>query len=80
MEAKSVVIILVQVQLLHCIEQVSSEGGANQFVDGFYVSQQLKKHYPKTFDLLSTTRFQFVDFGKDMFGEFDKKFPRLMIE
>ncbi|KAJ7391732.1 Gamma-butyrobetaine dioxygenase [Desmophyllum pertusum] len=68
------------VQLLHCIEQVSSEGGANQFVDGFHVAQQLKENDPKTFNLLSTTRFQFVDFGKDMFGEFNKKFPRLIIE
>ncbi|KAL9983474.1 hypothetical protein ACROYT_G005654 [Oculina patagonica] len=68
------------VQMLHCIEQVSSEGGANQFVDGFFVSQQLKESDPKSFELLSTTRIQFVDFGKDMFGEFSKKFPRLMIE
>ena len=67
-------------QLLHCIEQVSSEGGANQFADGFYVSQQLKENDPKTFDLLSTTRFQFADFGKDMFGEYGQKCNRLMIE
>ena len=67
-------------QLFHCIEQVSSEGGANQFVDGFYVAQQLKESDPETFNLLSTTRFQFVDFGKDMFGEFNKKFARLVIE
>ena len=66
--------------MLHCMEQASSEGGANQFVDGFYVAQQLKENDPETFNLLSTTRFQFVDFGKDMFGEFDKKFSRLMIE
>ena len=59
---------------------MSSEGGANQFVDGFHVAQQLKENDPKTFNLLSTTRFQFVDFGKDMFGEFNKKFPRLIIE
>ena len=66
--------------MLHCIEQASSEGGANQYVDGFYIAQQLKENDPETFNLLSTTRFQFVDFGKDMFGEFSKKFPRLMIE
>ncbi|KAL9983475.1 hypothetical protein ACROYT_G005655, partial [Oculina patagonica] len=68
------------VQLLHCIENVSSEGGANQFADGFYVAQQLKESDPKTFDLLSTTRFQYVDIGKDVFGEFSKKCNRLMIE
>ena len=79
-EAKFAVIILAQVQLLHCIEQVSSEGGANQFVDGFYVAHQLKENDPKSFDLLSTSRFQFVDFGKDMFGEFSKKFARRIIE
>ncbi|KAJ7391731.1 Gamma-butyrobetaine dioxygenase [Desmophyllum pertusum] len=65
---------------LHCIEQVSSEGGANQFVDGFHAAQQLKENDPNTFNLLSTTRFAFVDFGKDAFGEFNKKFPRLTIE
>jgi len=68
------------VQMLHCIEQASSAGGANQFVDGFYVAQQLKENDPETFNILTTTRFQFVDFGKDMFGEFNKKFSRLMIE
>ena len=66
--------------MLHCIEQVSSEGGANQYVDGFYIAQQLKENDPETFNLLSTTRFQFVDFGKDMFGDFSQKFPRLTIE
>ena len=66
--------------MLHCIEQASSEGGANQFVDGFYVAQQLKEKDPEIFKLLSTTRFQFVDIGKDVFGEFSKKFGRLMIE
>ena len=66
--------------MLQCIEQVSSEGGANQFVDGFYVAQQLKENDPETFNVLTTTPFQFVDSGKDMFGEFIKKFSRLMIE
>ena len=66
--------------MLHCIEQVSNEGGANQFVDGFYVAQQLKENDPDTFHVLTTTRFQFIDSGKDMFGEFIKKFSRLMIE
>ena len=67
-------------QILHCIEQASSEGGESQFVDGFYVAQQLKENDPETFNLLSTTRFQFVDLGKDAFGEFNTKLPRLLIE
>ena len=49
-------------------------------MDGFHVAEELKEKNPEAFDLLSTTRFQFVDFGKDMFGEFDKKFARLIIE
>jgi len=68
------------VQLLHCIEQVKSEGGGNQFVDGFHVAEELKEKDLEAFKLLSSVRFQFVDLGKDVFGEFHKKFGRLMIE
>lgn len=43
------------VQLLHCIEQVSSEGGVNQFSDGFHAAKKLKEIDPESFKLLSTT-------------------------
>ena len=66
--------------MFHCIEQVFSEGGANQFSDGFHVAQQLKENDPEKFKLLSTTQIPFVDFGKDVFGEFHKKFSHPTIE
>ena len=66
--------------MLHCIEQATSTGGANQFVDGFFVSQELRNKDRKKFDILTKTRIQFVDIGKDMFGDFHCKFARHMIE
>ena len=66
--------------MLHCIEQASGTGGASQFVDGFYVSQELRNRDPKKFDLLTKARIQFVDVGKDMFGDFDYTFARNTIE
>ncbi|CAH3127713.1 unnamed protein product, partial [Porites lobata] len=68
------------VQLLHCIEQVLSEGGGNQFVDGFYVAEELKEKDPEAFKLLSTTRIPFTAKGIDIFGEFHTKFARHIIE
>lgn len=59
---------------------MTSEGGANQFADAFHVAEELKEKDPETFKLLSTTRFQFADSGKDVFGEFHTKCSRLMIE
>ena len=66
--------------MLHCIEQATGTGGANQFVDGFFVSQELRNKDRKKFDILTKTRIQFVDIGKDMFGDFHYKFSRHMIE
>lgn len=69
-----------QAQLLHCIEQATGEGGANQFVDGFHITEVLKEEDPETFELMATTRFQFVDIGTDVFGDFHQKYTRRVIE
>ena len=66
--------------MLHCIEQAPGTGGTNQFVDGFHVSQELQNKHPDMFNLLAEARFQFVDVGKDMFGDFDFTFSRNTIE
>ena len=71
---------LFQAQLLHCIEQAPGTGGANQFVDGFYVSQELRNKDPKKFDLLRKGRIQFGDVGKDVFGDYNQRFARKLIE
>lgn len=68
--------------MLHCIEQVPGTGGANQFVDGYHVDgyQELRDKDLKKFELLSKTRFQFVDIGNDIFGDYNTKFSRTSIE
>ena len=56
--------------MLHCIEQVASEGGENVVADGFKVALDLKRDDPEAFNLLSTYPFEFSDIGKDHYGEF----------
>lgn len=52
---------------------MSSEGGVNQFSDGFHAAKTLKEIDPESFKLLSTTPIQFRDLGKDVFGDFHMK-------
>ena len=69
-----------KVTILHCIEQVSGKGGANQFADGFHAAKQSKESDPESFKLLSTTPIQFSIRGKDVFGEFHTKSSHATIE
>ena len=50
------------IQMLHCIENEVS-GGLSTLVDGFTVTENLKKDFPEYFDILSKTkvRFKFID-------------------
>ena len=50
------------IQLLHCIENQVS-GGFSTLVDGFTVSEKLKKDFPEYFKILTEikVRFQFID-------------------
>ena len=66
--------------MLHCIEQVSSTGGSNMFVDSFSVSQKLKEAEPRLFQLLADTPIYFCDVGTDVYGEFIMKSSHPMIE
>lgn len=68
------------IQLLQCIEQIPSIGGANQFADGFHVSKLLRDLDPKKFDLLSSSQLNFYDVGEDTFGDFDMKVAHTTIE
>ena len=54
---------IMQVQLLHCIQQASSEGGDNEFSDGFSVAEQLRNEKPDVFKILSTVPVDFYDVG-----------------
>ena len=69
-----------KIQLLQCIEQIPSLGGANQFADGFHVSKLLRDLDPKKFDLLSSSQLNFYDVGEDTFGDFDMKVAHTTIE
>ena len=50
------------IQILHCIEN-NVQGGLSTLVDGFTVTEKLKKDFPKYYKILSEVkvRFQFVD-------------------
>ena len=50
------------IQILHCIEN-NVQGGLSTLVDGFTVTEKLKKNFPKYYKILSEVkvRFQFVD-------------------
>ena len=50
------------IQMLHCIEN-DVKGGLSTLVDGFTVTEKLKKDFPKYYKILSEVkvRFQFID-------------------
>lgn len=52
-------------QMMHCIEQASGEGGKSLFVDGFLVAKQLREQSPEQFKILADTVFDFYDIGSD---------------
>ncbi|XP_072015373.1 gamma-butyrobetaine dioxygenase-like [Amphiura filiformis] len=54
------------IQILHCIKQ-SSNGGENQFCDGYKVAEDLR-HKPEVFRILSTTPIDFRDWRTDSDG------------
>ncbi|CAH1259053.1 BBOX1 [Branchiostoma lanceolatum] len=52
------------VQMMHCIKQTESEGGASELVDAFYAAYQLKQENPDAFKLLTTVKVNFHRIGK----------------
>jgi gamma-butyrobetaine dioxygenase len=50
------------IQMLHCITN-EVQGGLSTLVDGYTVTEKLKKDFPKYYEILAQTkvRFQFVD-------------------
>ncbi|XP_072025103.1 gamma-butyrobetaine dioxygenase-like [Amphiura filiformis] len=56
------------IQLLHCIKQVQSKGGENQFCDGYKVTEDLRHIDPEVFRILTTMPIDFrnarTDSGK----------------
>ncbi|KAI8120382.1 hypothetical protein FF38_00992 [Lucilia cuprina] len=58
------------INILHCLVQSKSQGGANLLTDGFYVAEQLKQNYPKYFEILLKTPVDWYDIGKDSGMEF----------
>ena len=68
-----------QIQMLHCIEQADSTGGENQFVDGLNVSEQVRREYPDSYELLRTREIDFRDVGTD-YRTYHLKYRRPMIQ
>ena len=56
-----------QMEMLHCIKQVQSEGGENQVADGFYAAKVLKEKYPEHYKTLTTVPVDFSDIGEDAY-------------
>lgn len=52
------------VNMLHCVTQ-SSSGGANTLVDGFYVAELLRERNPNYFQVLSSVRVNWIDYGEE---------------
>ncbi|RLV91442.1 hypothetical protein DV515_00014108 [Chloebia gouldiae] len=52
------------VQFLHCIKQTAA-GGENEVVDGFHVSNKLKKQNPEAYQILASTAVDYTDVGVD---------------
>jgi gamma-butyrobetaine dioxygenase len=53
--------------MLHCIKQ-STEGGENEFSDGFHVAEQLRKDDPEAFRILSKTLVGFSNIATDAYA------------
>jgi len=67
------------VQLLHYIVQTPMKGGLSEFSDAFYAAQLLREQDPEAFRLLVQTPVDYIDVGKDEFGEFSKLDPQYTI-
>jgi hypothetical protein len=53
--------------MMSCIKQTMSEGGANQYVDGFQVASQLRQQRPDLFRVLCDTELTFYDVGSELY-------------
>ena len=58
-----------QVQLLHCIKQAKSEGGDNQFCDGFHIAERMRTEQPENFKLLTEVLIDHYDLGEESTGQ-----------
>ena len=52
--------------MLHCLKQVSSEGGENQFVDGFHIAERMRIEQPENFKLLTEVLLDHYDLGEEI--------------
>jgi len=48
-------------------------------VDSLMVTEELKKHHPDFYELLTTIRVKFNDVGTDLLGDFDMQYERPII-
>lgn len=63
--------VLPGIQFLHCMKKTKGiTGGENQIVDGYYVTEDIRKSDPEAFKTLSETVVQFWDYGTDFVKDF----------
>lgn len=55
----------------------ADKGGESLLIDGFYCAEQLRKHFPKEFEILTTTMVKYNFYKK---GEFDLRHTDTIIK
>ncbi len=53
--------------MLHCIKQAPLKGGENQFADGLYCANLLKKRFPQLYRTLTSVPCDFANVGTDLY-------------
>lgn len=55
----------------------ADKGGESLLIDGFYCAEQLRKHFPQEFEILTTTMVKYNFYKK---GEFDLRHTDTIIK
>ena len=51
--------------MLHCVKQVQTAGGDNQFADTYHATAIFKDRHPEDYALLTKYSLEYVDIGVD---------------
>ena len=57
------------VNMLHCLVQSKSQGGANTILDAFYIATKMQQEYPEYFNVLSRVQVNWSDIGHEVEGK-----------
>lgn len=65
-----------RLEAFHVVKK-ADKGGESLLLDGFYCADQLRKHHPKEFNILTNTMVKYNFFKK---GEYDLRYTDAMIK